>query len=204
MMSEEPAWRSLSRGRCFVYLLPCRYEDSQKIGFARDPWQRMQSFHARFHDFFDLDRGALIEADQVVEARSIETRLKSMFAEARWAAPLVARQRAGGRYEWFRGIDAQAMAAMREIGAQSGYPLHVPLAPWLRLQWMPQLAAIRDWIEARHEWIEWLRFNADPDFVDASGQALRNRMEAWEAIGLPLQASLSARAWAWYRQNAVS
>ena len=182
---DEPIWHIASRGRCFVYLLACREEDTQKIGFARDPWQRMQAFHPRFHDFFDLGRGAVIETDRVLEARGIEARLKTLFAAERCSAPLVTRQRAGGKNEWFRGIDAMALAAMRGISEVSGYTLHAPLAPWLCAQWMRQSSVIRDWIQQRFETVEWLHFNAPAALADAPEQALRSRMEAWECIGLP-------------------
>jgi hypothetical protein len=200
---DEPQVRTLSRGRCFVYLLPCREHDIQKLGFARDPWQRMQSFHPRFHEFFDLDRGALLETDTVVDARAIERALKARFTDARWPAPLVVRQRAGGMSEWFRGIDATAMAAMREIAAETGYALHTPLAPWLHQQWLPQLAQIADWIRHRFEWIEWLHFNADARVAAQAARALRNCIGAWDAIGLPLETRVSARAWKWYRHDCV-
>jgi hypothetical protein len=200
---DEPQVRRLSRGRCFVYLLPCREQDTQKLGFARDPWQRMQSFHPRFHQVFDLGRGALIETDTVADAREIECALKAQFADARWPAPLLVRQRAGGGSEWFCGIDAAAMAAMREIAAETGYALHTPLAPWLHLQWLPQLAQIADWIRHRFEWIEWLHFTADARAAEPVARALRDRIGAWDAIGLPLQARLSPREWEWYRHDCV-
>lgn len=193
--------RTLARGRCFVYLLACREQDTQKIGFARDPWARMQAFHPRFHAFFDLDRGTLIEADRVGSARSIEARLKALFASARSGAPLMTRSRAGGKSEWFRGIDAAAMEAMLGISQEFGYALHTPLAPWLRKQWMQQSAQIRDWTQQRFELIEWLHFNADPVQGQQHAQALRNRLEAWDAIGISLESLLHTRPWHWFHHG---
>ncbi|MEP6882535.1 MAG: GIY-YIG nuclease family protein [Dokdonella sp.] len=106
---EEPIWRTLSKGRCFVYVLACREQDSLKIGYARDPWARLRAFHPHFHAFFDLDRSALIETDRVDEARAIEKTLKHGFSSASEIAPLQVRERAGGKFEWFRGIHAQAI-----------------------------------------------------------------------------------------------
>ena len=183
---DESAWRSVASGRCFVYLLPCREEDTQKIGFARDPWARLRAFHPRFHEFFDLGRGALIETDKVREARVIETELHTMFAPARCAAPLVTRERAGGKSEWFRGIDAQAMAAMKSISKPLGYRLHTPLAPWLCERWMQQAAIIRDWSRQQFDWIEELHFNGNPSLASVRANALRSHLDAWNAIGVPL------------------
>ena len=36
-MSESPIPRFASRGRAYVYVLPCRDEDLLKVGFSRDP-----------------------------------------------------------------------------------------------------------------------------------------------------------------------
>lgn len=198
---HEPVWKSVARGRCFVYLLPCRDEDTQKIGFARDPWLRMHAFHPRFYAFFDLDRGALIETDRVSEARSIETRLKVMFAMSKCVAPLMTRQRAGGKNEWFRGIDGAAMAALQGISESLGYPLHAPLAPWLRERWMQQAAVIRDWSRQQFEWLEALHFNADPSLGEPCAQRLHSALSAWDAIGLPLHEILDERVSVWLRNG---
>lgn len=198
---DEPVWRTASRGRCFVYLLPCREEDTQKIGLARDPWRRMQAFHPRFHQFFDLDRGALLETDKVVEAQAIELRLKAMFAGERATAPLSTRQRAGGKSEWFRGIDAAATRVLRGISADTAYPLHAPLGPWLKQQWMARIPALRDWIRQQHEWIEMLCFNGGPGLAEQPEQVLRNRIESWDCIGLPLDELLGDRALHWFRHG---
>ena len=61
---DETGIRTRHGGRCFVYLLACREEDTLKIGYARDPWSRLQAFHRRFDHYFDLARCALIETDQ--------------------------------------------------------------------------------------------------------------------------------------------
>jgi len=65
METEAPFPRFLSRGRCFVYLFPCRERDVQKIGYARDPLVRLRELHRRFFQFFDLERGALVETATV-------------------------------------------------------------------------------------------------------------------------------------------
>ena len=47
-MSGEDAPRFASRGRTFVYVLPCRDEDILKVGFSRDPLDRFRTLHRRF------------------------------------------------------------------------------------------------------------------------------------------------------------
>ena len=86
---DSPVPRFASRGRAFVYVLPCRDEDLLKIGFSRDPLQRMRALHRRFFDFFDLDRAFLVATDRVRDARRIERALLTAFADRRSPAPLV-------------------------------------------------------------------------------------------------------------------
>src|SRR5690242_7613646 len=123
-MSDETETRDprfASRGRAYVYVIPCRDEDLLKVGFSRDPLQRLQAFHPRFFRFFDLDRAFLIGTDFVRDARRIERRFITTFAEQRSTAPLVIRDAAAGRTEWYRGVYPQASAhcAMRSIVSMS-------------------------------------------------------------------------------------
>ncbi len=198
-MMDEPPWRTLSTGRCFVYILPCREEDTLKMGYARDPWARMQALHPRFHAFFDLDRAALLETDRVREARAVEKNLKSAFAMAQVLAPTQIRQRAAGRFEWFRGIHPQAIAALEAAGVDLGYPLHAPLSCWLRDQWQQRIERLSDWIEHEYEQIEAWHFNADAALVAARERALRHRLDAWESIGLALEERLGDAVRHWVR-----
>ena len=195
---DEPVWRTLSTGRCFVYLLPCREEDTLKIGFARDPWVRMRAFHPRFHAFFDLERGILVETDKVKEARSIETHLKSTLARSACVAPLAVRERAGGRFEWFRGADAQAVAEMEACSARLGYALHRPLSGWLRSHWVRHGDVIAEWSRQRFAEIEALHFNAATALDEPFARQLRNVLEAWDCIGVPLDDIVSDPILRWY------
>lgn len=198
-MMDEPPWRTLSMGRCFVYILPCREEDTLKMGYARDPWARMQTLHPRFHAFFDLDRAVLLETDRVREARAVEKNLKSAFAMAQVLAPTQIRQRAAGRFEWFRGVHPAAIDALQAASVALGYPLHAPLSAWLRGQWLPQSERVGDWIKHEFEQIEAWHFNADAALADARERALRNRIDAWESIGLALEERLGNNVRHWYR-----
>lgn len=196
---DEPTTRTVSGGRCFVYLLPCREEDTLKIGFARDPWARLQAFHRRFDRFFDLGRGALIETDRVREARAIETGLKTTFADAATPAPLEVRSRAGGRFEWYRGVHEAMLAHMRGTSLELGFALHEPLDAWLREQWSGRSEHIADW--SRHEFalVEMLHFNAPAEIAAPRARALRERLEIWAGIGLDIETLLAEPARYWYQ-----
>jgi len=91
---EAPYPRFASRGRTFVYVLPCRNEDILKVGFSRDPLDRMRTLHPRFFEFFDLDRALLIETDYLRDARRIERLFITTFADSQAPAPLVVRRSA--------------------------------------------------------------------------------------------------------------
>ena len=62
--------QTASRGHCFLYVAPCAYEDLLKLGFSRDPLQRLQALHRRWFEFFAPERIALVEVDAVREARA--------------------------------------------------------------------------------------------------------------------------------------
>src|SRR5437868_1685767 len=95
-----------SRGKCFVYVLPCTYEDILKLGFSRDPLDRMQALHPRWFEFFELDQAFLIETETVRDARDVELGLAGVVAEHNAPAPLVIRREAAGHSEWYRGAHA--------------------------------------------------------------------------------------------------
>jgi hypothetical protein len=194
-----PRERTLSTGRCFVYLLPCRDEDTLKVGFARDPWVRLQTFHPRFDQFFDLGRGALVETDRVQEARVIESRLKAAFADAATPAPLAVRARAGGRFEWFRGVHAAVEEHLRDSSQHLGYALHAPLDHWLCQQWSHHQERIVDWCRHEYDSVEMLHYNAPPEIGAQRTRRLRERLEIWDGIGIELRSLLPDPIMHWYR-----
>ena len=161
----------------------------------------MRSFHPRFHDFFDLERGALLETDRVHEARAIETTLKQKFAPARDTAPLQVAARAGGRFEWFRGVHPAVMAELREMNTGLGHPLHAPLRNWLCDEWLQQVERVIDWIQYEFEQIETWNFNADPILVESRQRKFRNLLDAWESIGMRLDDRLPRRVRHWYKHG---
>jgi hypothetical protein len=100
---REPCNRGPSRGRAYVYVLPCAYEDLLKLGFSRDPLDRIQTLHPRWFEFFDLDRGFLVESETVHDARDLELGLGRALIEHNAPAPLVISREAAGHTEWYRG-----------------------------------------------------------------------------------------------------
>ena len=75
-------------GRVFAYVFPCAWEDYAKIGFSRDPLGRISALHRRWFEFFDLDAGALVEAESERDARDLELQLRSPFKAHRAPAPM--------------------------------------------------------------------------------------------------------------------
>jgi len=194
---DEPVWRIASRSRCYAYIVPCRDEDILKIGFSRDPLTRFHTLHARYFEFFDLERGALIEMDYVRDARRVETMFKERFAEFRAPAPLVVPESAAGHTEWYRGIYDDAIANAEAIGVEYGFRLHTPLRAWLRAE-LERNDALYDWSSKAYEIIEYEHFNA---IEPSSGyaRALRDALDAFEAVGLSLDDRVPEKVLAWRR-----
>lgn len=202
-MDEEVGYpRFASRGRTFVYVLPCREADILKVGFSRDPLDRMRTLHRRFFEFFDLDRGLLIETDHLRDARRIERLFITTFAEDRAPAPLVIRQSAAGHTEWFRGVSPSVEVLARQICAEQGYLLHAPLGAWLRERLNDSSGALYDWSARMFDMIEYAHFNAVPGGGWLLGEkALRETLDACAALGLELQALVPAAVFAWYHSD---
>lgn len=136
--------RTPSVGRAYLYVLPCRYENILKLGFSRDPLERMAAFHPRYFEFFDLNRAFAIELDKVSEARRMERYLAAPLHEHRAPAPLLVRDAAAGHTEWYRGayslLEQQGRRAQHE-----GHILHLPLKRWVRDQLEIRSALLFDW-----------------------------------------------------------
>jgi hypothetical protein len=194
--------RFASRGRAFVYVIPCRDEDLLKVGFSRDPLQRLQAFHPRFFRFFDLDRAFLIGTDFVRDARRIERRLITAFAEQRSLAPLVVRDAAAGRTEWYRGVYPKASALAREICEVDGFTLHAPLRDWLRDLFEERGALLFAWSTRMLEAIEYERFNMPPSITpSALEHALRDALDCFEELAIPIEPLVPEAVLSWYRSR---
>lgn len=190
---REPGNRGPSRGRCFLYVLPCAYEDILKLGFSRDPLARMQALHPRWFEFFDLDRGFLVEAETVRDARDMELGLGRLIAEHNAPAPLVIRRPAAGHTEWYRGAYA-SMQRSGEMLAAGGYVLHAPLRDWIR----GALAGLDDRL---FSWSEAM-LSADELDLDAcvtpNQRAVRDALDARRALGIPIRPWLPEAVMRWY------
>ena len=183
-------------GRCFAYVFPCRWEDHCKIGFSNDPLARIAALHPRWFGFFDLERGLLVEAESLRDARDLELELRGGLAHLNAPAPLAIRVAAGGHTEWFRG--AATTLAARVAGLERrGYRAY-PLDAWLR-------AALERRADRLHEWT---LASLGPDDLDGlavatPGQAqVRDVLDACTALDIDLAPRLAPAVLEWYRRSA--
>lgn len=204
-MNEDEIYpRLASRGRTFVYVFPCREEDLLKVGFSREPLERLRTLHRRFFDFFDLDRGLLVETAHLREARALERLCITTFSDARASAPLVIRSAAGGRTEWFRGISPQMDKLLRDACAAQGLTLHAPLREWLRAQFVTWSDVVYDWSAQMLDMIVYEHFNPP-----SSGPSLRTERVLRDALdtclalgGDDIERGLPTAVRDWYRCGA--
>jgi hypothetical protein len=162
-VDEPPGFpRRLSKGRAFVYVIPCRDDTRFKVGFARDPMDRWRSFHARFYTYFDLHRGLLLETTRVAEARAIEQRLLSDFQAFEALAPLDIAAAAGGSSEWLRGVLDDVVAAAVTLAAERGLVVHDPASAWLRAHLLERRELLFEWSARLLEQVEYEREHGDP------------------------------------------
>ena len=191
--TREPGNRGPSRGRAYLYVLPCAYEDLLKLGFSRDPLDRMQTLHPRWFEFFDLDRAFLIEAETVRDARDIELGLGHAIAEHNAPAPLVIRRAAAGHTEWYRGAYARLRTAADMLAA-GGYVMHDPLRTWSR----EALSSASDRLFA------WTEAMLTPDELETprcltpNQQTVRDALDARVALGLDVDNLVPTAVLRWY------
>lgn len=186
--------RAATGGRCFVYVLPCTWEDHCKIGFSRDPLSRLQQLHRRWYGFFDLDRALLVETETVRDARDLELELRRPLAAHNAPAPLTVRREAAGHTEWFRGAAPHIEAAVSEL-RRRGHVVHAPLRDWLR----PALRARGDLLFA------WTQAQLSPDELEGLAGAtpgqrmVRDALDAYGALDIDVEPLLPPEVWRWYR-----
>ena len=189
---REPSNRGPSRGKCFVYVLPCAYEDILKLGFSRDPLQRMQALHPRWFEFFDLDTGFLVETETVRDARDLELGLANVIADHNAPAPLVIRREAAGHSEWYRGAHPALSRTARTLGA-GGYNLHAPLRPWLRERL----------VERSDRLFSWTLAMLSPEDLNAAGPTEAQRrvddiLDGFAALGIDVEPLVPQNVYEWY------
>lgn len=190
-----------SRGRAFVYVLPCRYEDILKIGFSRDPLERFQTLHARWFDYFDVDNGLLIETDTVTDARRLERELGKAVLLHKAPAPLVIPQAAAGHTEWFRGALEPLAAVVETLREHDGYPVHRPVGHWLARCLEERAGSLYAWSANLLEMIHTIE-NMPPNYAAAPlERTLRNALDAYAALDLQPDGWVSEDVRRWYREN---
>lgn len=187
--------------RAWVYVLPCRERDILKVGFSRDPLQRLHALHRRFFEFFDLERALLVEADTVREARFIERALIRHVAAMRSPAPLAVREVAAGGTEWFAGVAPEVESLARMLAAERGHALHAPLAAWLRRRLATANDVFYGWSARMLDVVAYEHFNLPASGVPdrRAAEALRGTLDLLTALDLELQDLLPQAVLDWYR-----
>lgn len=189
---------SLSAGRCFVYVMPCAYEDILKLGFSRDPVQRLQTLHRRYFEFFDLDQAFLIETETVRDARELELTLGKAVELHNAPAPLVVRSQAGGHTEWYRGAYGLLLQAATDLSGR-GYVLHQPVRPWLRLELLAGSDRLFAW--SSEMWAAIESGVLDNDTVVKLQTELRNALDAYVAFDIDIEQLLPHAVFQWHRHD---
>jgi hypothetical protein len=203
MEDDAPYPRFASRGKAYVYVLPCRDEDLLKVGFSRDPFTRFSTLHRRFFDFFELERGLLLDAERVTHARRIERRLIETFREQRAMAPLVVPASAAGHTEWYRGIHTDVSAMLEDIAKAEGLPLSRSLRPWLRGYLEARADLLYDWSARIVDTLDWAEHNAPGDPAARRLQrALVDTLDMFVAAGVAIEPLLPDRVTDWYANGA--
>ena len=196
--TRDPGNHGPSRGRCYLYVLPCAYEDILKLGFSREPLDRMQTLHPRWFEFFDLNRAFLIETQTVRDAQNLETGLAGVIGLHNAPAPLVIRKQAAGHTEWYRGAYETLRQAMQALAA-GGYIVHCPLRPWVRRMLRDRSDMLFSWSLAALSPAELETANAGVDGRPTDAQrTVRDALDACVALDIDLEPLLPADVLDWY------
>ena len=196
--SEPERIRTSSEGACHLYVLPCAYEDLLKLGFSRQPLERMQALHPRFFEFFDLDRALLVDTETVRDARRLELQLGGALADHSAPAPLTLRVEAAGHTEWYRGAYPLLRQAVGRL-SEGGHTVHAPLRPWLEMQMRAGAPALFAWAMNVLERVE-----GEPDHLDRLPMMhpLRRQvvdvLDAHRALGIDVAEHLPDALARWY------
>ena len=187
-----------SRGRCFVYVAPCAYEDLLKVGHSRDPLARLQSLHRRWYECFDPGMAWFVELDRVRDASRLELALRHAIVEHNAPAPLVIRREAAGHGEWFRGASPRLDAERSRLEAQ-GHLMHAPARAWLRQALLARADRLHDWSEAM---LDADALEARPDATPVA-RAVRDVLEAYPALGIDITEWIPPAVARWLRAGAA-
>lgn len=185
-----------------MYVVPCHGEELLKLGFSRNPLQRLQALHARYFDFFDLDRAFLIETDRVKDARRIERLLAGRIQVHGAPAPLLVPRSAAGHTEWYRGAYTTLQEAAANLGSGQGYRVHAPLRVWLHAELERQRHLLFDWSRHQPEALAYATLLA-PGGAEAVTieRVLRNALDAHVAMGGAIGTWVPATVAAWHARG---
>lgn len=202
IISNETS-RSTSTGNCYLYVFPCAYEDLLKLGISRDPLDRIQAFSRRYFEFFDLQRGWLLQTDHVREAQALETGLRRSLRELNAPAPMLVPERAAGNTEWYRGASSVLEDARQQWMAQ-GYTVHQPLESWLRARLESRRGDLYTWAERMLAAMDDEPGDARPVGAEAPlpHRLLRDVLDGYTALGISLENALPPAASDWYARFA--
>ena len=195
----EPHVRQLPRGQAYVYVFPCCYEDRFKLGFSRQPFQRMHTLHRRYFDFFDLDRGFLVQTDSVTDARRLEKELAQTLALHRAQVPFAVRRGAAGHTEWYRGAYATVTEEMNALSQIAGYSIQRPLRAWVRNELLTRRDLLFEWCSSLLAMAPLNASSADPRFPPL--RVVRDVLDSYAAMNLDLPSLISQEAYRWYERD---
>lgn len=201
LRSSAPEVHGPSEGRCYLYVLSCAYEDLLKLGFSRNPLQRMQSLHPRFFEFFDLDRALLVETETVRDARRLELELGHRLAAHGAPSPLTVRREAAGHTEWYRGAYTHLELEAGQL-RESGHTVHAPLRPWLRTELSRGTDALFDWAAAVLDVVQGEPAHLDTAALATLRDRVLDRLDAFEALDIPVIDRLPPALAQWYATRA--
>ncbi len=180
-----------------VYVLPHRAEEFLKLGFSRDPLQRMQNLHRRYFDFFDFDRALFIETESVRDARRVEKELKRALIEHRSPAPLDVRHEARGETEWYRGAYATLRAAVENY-ARSGFTVHRDVRGWLRHRLRERAPLLFEWSSQQ---LALIAMEGGSEAKSPRVQTVIDALDACVALELDITDLVPGDVLLWYRTH---
>ena len=178
----------------FVYVAPARHEDILRLGFSHDPCARVRTFHERYFEYFDLERGFCLAATDEKDARRIELLLAHRCAEHRARAPLVITEAAGGFTEWYRGASALLRDAVEGLVREGGYAPPESLAARMRERLQQEREQLFERSLAMLDAIEALA--GEPQAQRLSAR-LRASVDAYAALQIDVDGFVPAEVRAW-------
>lgn len=184
----------------FVYVAPARYEDILKIGFSHDPCDRVRSFHLRWFEYFDLERGFSLATTDEKDARRVEQLFAAALREHRARAPLVIERAAGGFTEWYRGAHSEVVALAARVVSDGGYASTASLADCMRERLLLERDQLFERTSLVFDAIEALHGEAEAIALQSS---LRATLDAYAAFQIDVRAFLPAHVVAWLEQHAA-